>query len=38
MWADDRFWLPQVLAGELVDGRFGFDGEQMTWKRLTELA
>lgn len=29
MWADDRIWLPRVLAGESVDGRFVFDGDIM---------
>ena len=29
MWADDRLWLPRVLAGERVVGRFVFDGERM---------
>ena len=25
MWEDDEYWLPQVLAGEKVIGRFTFD-------------
>ncbi len=25
MWADDRHWLPQVLAGRSVEGTFWFD-------------
>lgn len=25
MWDDDEFWLPQVLSGEKVVGRFTFD-------------
>lgn len=29
MWADDRLWLPHLLAGVRFDGRFVFDGEQM---------
>ncbi|HUX21361.1 MAG TPA: 8-oxo-dGTP diphosphatase [Spirochaetia bacterium] len=29
MWADDRLWLPKVLAGEYVIGRFIFDGDAM---------
>ena len=29
MWADDRLWVPEVLAGNSVDGRFVFDGEVM---------
>ncbi len=28
MWADDRFWLPQVIAGETVRGRFEFDSAE----------
>lgn len=27
MWADDQIWLPRVLAGERVNGRFVFDGD-----------
>lgn len=31
MWADDKHWLPQVLAGKFVQGRFHFgeDGEEI---------
>ncbi len=29
MWADDRLWLPRVLAGDYVIGRFIFDGDNM---------
>jgi 8-oxo-dGTP diphosphatase len=29
MWEDDPFWLPQVLAGHCVDGRFVFEGETL---------
>lgn len=29
MWADDRIWLPRVLSGEHVDGRFIFDGDAL---------
>ena len=29
MWQDDRFWLPQVLAGQSVKGWFSFEGEQL---------
>lgn len=25
MWQDDAYWLPQVLSGETVTGRFTFD-------------
>lgn len=27
MWDDDRYWLPQALAGEKLDMRFYFDAE-----------
>jgi 8-oxo-dGTP diphosphatase len=29
MWADDRVWLPAVLEGSGVDGRFTFDGDKL---------
>jgi 8-oxo-dGTP diphosphatase len=29
MWADDALWLPLILKGQRVTGRFVFDGEQM---------
>lgn len=29
MWADDEIWLPRVLAGEVVSGRFVFKGDVM---------
>jgi 8-oxo-dGTP diphosphatase len=29
MWADDRIWLPRVLAGEYVCGQFIFDDDVM---------
>ena len=29
MWADDRIWLPRLLAGERVDGRFLFDEDRL---------
>jgi len=29
MWEDDRLWLPQVIAGGVVRGRFLFDGDSM---------
>ncbi len=29
MWADDRVWLPLMLAGERFHGRFIFDGDTM---------
>jgi 8-oxo-dGTP diphosphatase len=29
MWADDRVWMPLLLAGRRFDGRFVFDGDRM---------
>jgi 8-oxo-dGTP diphosphatase len=29
MWADDRLWLPALLAGRRVGGRFLFDGDAL---------
>jgi len=29
MWADDRLWLPQVLAGQKMFGQFVFDEDEM---------
>ena len=29
MWADDRIWLPLMLAGTPFSGRFLFDGDAM---------
>ncbi len=29
MWADDRLWLPLLLAGKEFSGRFLFDGDDM---------
>lgn len=29
MWADDRLWLPLLLAGERFRGRFVFEGDTM---------
>ncbi len=29
MWADDRLWMPLLLAGKYFRGRFLFDGDQM---------
>lgn len=34
MWEDDRHWLPQILEGELFDGRFLFSKEKILWKEL----
>jgi len=27
MWADDKYWLPRVLDGELLEGEFTFDDD-----------
>lgn len=35
MWADDRHWLPHVLAGKCVTGRFYFDAEGDTLRTWT---
>jgi 8-oxo-dGTP diphosphatase len=35
MWADDRLWLPHLLADRRFDGRFIFDGDAMLDHRLT---
>ena len=29
MWADDRLWMPVLLAGRRFSGRFLFDGDTM---------
>lgn len=34
MWADDREWLPQLLAGEVFTGRFVFDADTMLYKEI----
>lgn len=30
MWTDDAVWLPLVLEGQFVEGKFQFDGEEIT--------
>lgn len=37
MWADDALWLPRVLAGERVRGRFVFDGDTMLEHELFDV-
>lgn len=37
MWADDRHWLPRVLDGELLLGKFRFEGEKMISKEILPL-
>ncbi len=29
MWEDDRYWLPQVIEGHFIEGRFLFDDRTM---------
>lgn len=38
MWADDILWLPGVLAGETISGRFLFDDDAMLDHRLETLS
>jgi 8-oxo-dGTP diphosphatase len=34
MWEDDKHWLPQVLAGQTLLGKFVFEGEKMLSKEI----
>lgn len=34
MWEDDRYWLPQALAGDFFHARFDFVEEDITWMDL----
>ena len=36
MWEDDRHWLPLVLGGRSILGKFEFEGETMIWKEITD--
>ena len=38
MWADDELWLPLVLKGERIVGRFIFDGDDMVSESVTRGA
>lgn len=38
MWDDDRHWLPMILAGRSILGKFVFEGETMVWKEITDAA
>jgi 8-oxo-dGTP diphosphatase len=29
MWEDDQYWLPRVLEGEILKGKFTFQGESL---------
>ncbi|MCZ6502225.1 MAG: 8-oxo-dGTP diphosphatase [Gammaproteobacteria bacterium] len=35
MWEDDKFWLPQVIAGQVVDAWFIFAGESVLDHKVT---
>lgn len=37
MWADDRHWMPVLLAGRNFYGRFLFDGDRMLGHALREF-
>jgi len=37
MWEDDRHWLPLVLGGQTLLGRFVFEGEKMVSKEILPL-
>ncbi|MDQ6809344.1 MAG: 8-oxo-dGTP diphosphatase [Verrucomicrobiota bacterium] len=37
MWADDRHWLPSLIAGQRFRAWFSFDGEELLEKRLELL-
>ncbi len=37
MWADDEFWLPQVLAGKKVYGEFSFNEQNQLLKHNVEI-
>ena len=32
MWADDRYWLREMLEGRRFEANFVFDGEEMLWR------
>jgi 8-oxo-dGTP diphosphatase len=34
MWADDRHWIPLMLARQKFSGRFLFDGDAMLWHEI----
>ncbi len=38
MWADDEFWLPAVLAGKKVHGRFIFSDDKMLDYQVRHIA
>ena len=38
MWADDQFWLPQILQNEPIRGWFYFDGERLVDHHIESIA
>ena len=34
MWADDAYWLPEVLADRYVVGRFVFEDDTLLWSEM----
>jgi len=34
MWADDKYWLPQMLEGHQFDGKFIFEDEEILWDKV----
>ncbi|HSX33432.1 MAG TPA: 8-oxo-dGTP diphosphatase [Candidatus Saccharimonadales bacterium] len=37
MWAADRLWIPEVLAGALLTGRITFNGEKLVQHSFTPV-
>ncbi len=37
MWEDDRHWLPLVIGGRRLLGKFAFEGERMVSKEILDL-
>ena len=35
MWADDRLWLPRMLAGRAFEARFVFEDDTMLWHQMS---
>ncbi len=34
MWADDQYWLPQMLEGKKFTAWFRFEEEEMLWRKI----
>ncbi|MFP4444213.1 MAG: 8-oxo-dGTP diphosphatase [Spirochaetia bacterium] len=37
MWEDDKFWLPYLLTGRFISGKFVFDQDKMKTKQIIIL-